>query len=141
MRKEWKNFGDISFLSEGCSMVRPAWDESVLKQHPTLSSCYNVLLLSPIPDKEGYVFTGMKSIDVSNYRNSPHENSIKSFFGHVPEDDNLFAAYCAEYLGIECGVDATYMGGMYPSNDAYIISFDDAKKWLRDLEVPEEWII
>lgn len=36
--RAWRNYGDVHYLSEGGSMVRPAWENDELKKYPSLAS-------------------------------------------------------------------------------------------------------
>lgn len=137
--REWRNFGDISFLSEGGTMVRPAWDEDTCKEFPRLAHQYECLCFTRVSDDEVLAFK--KQIDTEDFRGPGKIDDIEHIFGEVPDDEWLFAAYCAEYAGFEVGVDTAYeQAGMYASMEEYSLTLEKAEKWLRELGVPEEYI-
>ena len=139
MRK-WENYGDVNFLTYGGSLIRPAWDEKVLADHPALKNQYEVLILTRNPDDECTVLAGIKQIDTGDYEDRREE--ISKIYGLTSdEDDLLFAVSCAEYIGLEPGLDtACGQRGMYSSADDFIMDEDGVAEWLKEMEVPEEWI-
>ena len=137
--REWRNFGDISFLSEGGTMVRPAWDDETRKEFPNLAHSYECLCFTRTDDDEVLAF--QKQIDTNDFRDAEKVDAIERLFGEVPEDEFLFAAYCAELDGFEPGVDSAYdQKGMYATQDEYLLTLERAEKWLRELGVPDEYI-
>ena len=137
--REWRNFGDVSFLSEGGTMVRLAWDEDTRKECPSLANQYECLCFTRVGDDDVLAFK--KQIDTNDFRSPEKLDSMESIFGEIPEDEYMFAAYCAELDGFEPSVDSAYeQAGMYASMDEYSLTLEKAEAWLRELNVPEEYI-
>lgn len=49
----WINLGDVNFLTYGGCMVRPHWSEEELKEHPELSTMYDVFYLNTEAGENG----------------------------------------------------------------------------------------
>lgn len=135
MSRQWKNFGDVDFLHEGGSMVRKAWNDEDIRKHPSLGSMYEVLQYARVPAEGDKMMCAMKLVDIDDYRDD--KDAMTSFFGSLPDDPMLYAAYCAEYTGIEPGVDRAYrQRGMYAVTPEYFLTTEDALAWLVELRVP-----
>ena len=134
--REWHNYGDVGFLSEGGSMVRKAWDDEEIRMFPLLGEEYEVLMLAPLTENE--VLTGIKLINIADYVN---DDTIERFAGEMPGDPMLLAASWAEYYGFEPGIDtAPKQSGMYSQRIDFIVSKADAERWLYEIGVPKEYI-
>ena len=133
----WKNYGDVNFLSEGGCMVRHAWSEEERQQYPSLEDEYDVLMLVPSFEEEDMVYAALKVVCIGDC----DTEGLTSVFGTLPEDPMLLAAYNAVYTGFEPGIDRAYrQRGMYSTNEDMLISSEEARAWLKELEVPEELI-
>ena len=52
-----------------------------------------------------------------------------------------FAAMCGEFMGLEEGIASAYrQKGMYAETSDYLLNMKDAEKYLKELEVPSEWV-
>ena len=138
MRK-WENYGDVNFLTYGGSLIRPAWTDEELTEHPSLKNQYEVLMLSRLAESETNVFIGLKVVDTDDYEDKREEISEMYDVWSV-DDPLLFAVSCAEYTGLEPSVDTAYRQKMYSTEKDFVIDEADAAEWLRELGVPEEWI-
>ena len=133
---QWKNYGDVNFLEHGGSYVRRSYDSETLTKHPLLSTCYDVFRLDNIADREDTVLCYMKNIDLSDFADESTVAAMTSFYGSLPDDPYMLAAYCAEYEGLQETVDRAFCGVMYPQDNDYILSRWEAAEWMKELGIP-----
>ena len=136
--RSWENYGDVNYLEHDGSLVRHAYSEDDVRKYPALANEYEVLMLTPDPDREGMVFAGIKRMCPEDW--GDNYEVIESVMGEMPENEAGKAVYIAEYIGLEPGLDAAPAQAQYPTADMYHVSREEAKVWLLENNVPEEWL-
>ena len=137
---KWTNFGDVNFIEHGGKMVCRAWDDETVRDYPGLETDYKVFVLSPWPESgEDVVLAALKTVDVNDVITDMRaHNAIVQALGFEPETPEEWASEAVSYFGVEVGIDETYRGGMYPREEDYFISRDDAAAWMEELGIPLE---
>lgn len=144
MTEKWKNYGDIDYLTYGGCMVKPHWAEEELKEHPELSTMYDVFYLNTEAGENGNeLLAALCTVDISDswinkeeilyaigleeHKNKPIEEIL------TPEQ---YAKEVVEYYGVGNFGAHSYTHNYPVTWDDYILTEKELLQWMNDLGIP-----
>ena len=66
---EWKNYGDINYLSYGCIQVKDSYTEEEKAKYPSLKNVYDVFYYNPELEDEEKAIAWLGTVDIDDYIN------------------------------------------------------------------------
>ena len=140
--QRWENFGDVNFVENGGTMVRPHYSCDEIKEYPELATTFDVFCVEA--DFEYAAFATLLTVDISDEWIWKDRDGLLSYIGvetlrNLPNEgifsDIIWAKEIVSYFPQENFSPVYYhQGSMY---DRRLVTTEQLRKWMTELGMEE----